>query len=96
MARSNRQRIDETLEHLREGLIPFVEAELKSTYGEDWKDNVNSGLRNELSSRDTGLEWDTYAILKVMFDHWRSVFGQRLGRNERSFLPSRCPKTERQ
>ena len=86
MARSNRQRIDETLEHLREGLIPFVEAELKSTYGEDWKDNVNSGLRNELSSRDTGLEWDTYAILKVMFDHWRSVFGQRLGRNERSYV----------
>ena len=41
MAKTNRQRIDETLEILREGLIPFAEQELSATYGDDWITNAN-------------------------------------------------------
>ncbi len=86
MAKTNRQRIDEALEILREGLIPFAEQELSATYGDDWITNANSGLTHELKVQDGKIQWDTYALLKVMWDHWNSVFKNTLGRVDRNYL----------
>jgi predicted AAA+ superfamily ATPase len=80
MALSNRDRIGKALESLNSGLKPFVEREMKAVHGEKWvQEALQSGLKEEQN-------WDTYALLTVMWNQWNAVFGKPLGRAERSIV----------
>ena len=83
MAKTNHNRIGEALELLNEGLLPFVERELQSVYGDKWKKQTAELF--PVNSYDE-INWDTSAILKVMWDAWNAVFRNTLGHAERSLV----------
>lgn len=87
MAISNHERVGRALELLKEGLIPFVERELKATYG----DNAPSQVRDILiDTRLGGGKKDALhdiAVLLVVLDRlWSDVFKKILGKAERSLV----------
>ena len=85
MAVSNRDRVRKGMDQLVEGLVPFVERELKAKLGGYWKEEVSSRIRG-LKVEDGTVQWDTQALLKAMVDNWMSVFKDVLGFVERSYV----------
>ncbi|MDA1017607.1 MAG: Swt1 family HEPN domain-containing protein [Planctomycetota bacterium] len=82
--RSNHERIATAFDLLVRGVQPFVEAELKSAYGDRWTNAARTSFRD----RDgTGaLKWDAHSVLTVMWDQWNSVFRRRLSHGDRSLV----------
>lgn len=85
MALSNRDRVRKGLNHLKNGLLPFVERELKSKLGSNWVDELTSRSRGIKRDGDS-VHWDTQALLKAMIDNWQGVFRYVLGYVERSYV----------
>jgi predicted AAA+ superfamily ATPase len=83
MAKSNHVHVGEALELLNEGLRPFIERELQAIYKDNWQEEVVEIF--PVSSYDK-INWDTAAILKVLWDLWNAVFRNTLGRTERSLV----------
>ena len=74
-------------EALRDGLVPFVERELKAKLGSSWLKAVNDSLREDLRQRaDGSIAWDTQGLFTVMEKWWSDVFRFPLGRMERSYV----------
>jgi len=88
MAKSNRDKIGSVLELLNEGLIPFVEREMKSKYEKDWITHAQESMREAHIRRDdpSKLHWDTQALLAVLWNQWNPVFRNILGHAERSLV----------
>ena len=88
MAITNHDRVGKALETVNSGLTPFVEREMKSAFGGKWfataKDRLGSGLH--LGGTEQAPEWDTAALLKVLWECWNEVFAKTLGRAERSMV----------
>ena len=75
------------LDHLRDGLVPFVERELKSKLGDHWADKLDESRQYPLKRQHGGtVAWDSQALLKTMVDNWQGVFRLSLGYNERSWV----------
>ena len=81
MAKSNREKIGQAIMLFKSGICPFVERELRSHYGDDWKKQAAESLRF-----DPGDDWDTWALLAVMWEHWNLIFRNTLGPAERSMV----------
>ena len=74
------------LDQLRDGLVPFVERELKSKFGGRWAEKLNENRQYSLKQQlDGTVAWDNQALLKTMVDNWQSIFRFTLGHNERSW-----------
>lgn len=88
MAISNQERIGKAMDLLRAGLAPYIEREVQLA--------VTTGvLRMEALLRyedDPNLskkpidQWDTAALLRLMWDTWNEVFRRTLGFAERSLV----------
>lgn len=76
MAISNKERVGRAIEHLRQGLRPYVEQEMRAAYGSDWI----SAYATETDSKGEP-SFDTQALLKAMIDCWDTAFGRRLKRD---------------
>lgn len=86
MAITNRERIDKGLEQTRIGLVPFVERELKLHLGEDWVSKIEAGFKRLERDSAGNVHWDSYALFKVMWDQWNTVFKNSLGQSERNYI----------
>ena len=88
MAMTNRDRVNRSLELLRDGLAPFVEREFATAYGStDSLTRARSFFRDErLSTEGPMTEWDVAALLSLMVFSWNEVFRQPLGQAERSMV----------
>jgi len=87
MALTNRQRVENGLDLLQVGLVPFMERELKQGLGDTWADQVASGQRQGLKRNPDGsVQWEPQLALKVMIDNWNGVFRNTLGHFERSLV----------
>src|ERR1051326_4376089 len=89
MAQSNHERIGKALELLNDGLRPYLEREMRGIYGDRWVDEAQSGLREDripAKGKTKQPNWDTQALLAVMWERWNDVFGKTLGRAERSIV----------
>lgn len=88
MALSNSERIGKGLELLRDGLLPFVERELLSVYGDEWQERVRQGVKKkrDWKVQNGTVQWDAYLILMVLWNHWHDVFRNTLGHAERSYV----------
>lgn len=89
MAQSNHERIGRALELLNLGLRPFVEREMQAVHGDNWMQAAQAGLREDRApakNKTKGPNWDTQALLAVMWDRWNDVFAKTLGRAERSLV----------
>lgn len=91
MALSNHERIGKALELLNSGLRPYFDRELKAAYtqlGAKLLDMIRDALPGYVA---TGADWDkvnwdTQALLSVMWGNWNTIFGKTLGHAERSLV----------
>ena len=86
MAISNRERVRKGLDETRDGLIPFVERELKAKLGGYWIDEVESRIRGIRKNEDGSIHWDSQALFVAMTGNWQAVFKFVLGHVERSYV----------
>ena len=87
MAKSNRDKVDAALKLLNQGVLPFIEREMQSAYGEAWRANAWETLDHRARPSDpTKVNWDTTTILSVLWSQWNAVFRNVLGHAERSLV----------
>jgi hypothetical protein len=88
MALSNSERIGKGLELLRDGLVPFVEREMKSKYADEWIDQVLQSTPKEQDwiDKDGHVQWDAHRVLLVLWNQWNTVFKKTLGQSERTYV----------
>ncbi len=88
MAITNRQRVEQALELLRQGLAPYLERELNEAIRQLQVDHdILRRLAEDprLANRPI-QEWDVAALLRLMWDTWNDVFRNTLGFAERSLV----------
>lgn len=86
MALTNKERVGRGLDHVRNGLVPFVESRLQEHFGGEWRKRLAEGRSYRLKA-DGSVDWDTYRVLKALEEYWRLVFDRPpLGRAERNFV----------
>lgn len=89
MAITNHERVGKAMELLKDGLIPFVERELKAQYAQQWIEETKSSvsdLQAKLFTNKDKPRWDIAAILSVIWNQWNVVFRKTLGHAERSLI----------
>jgi len=87
MAITNHERVGKAMELLRLGLGPFVEREFQSTYGPQAVAEASRFVGGDrLTAGKPIAEWDSGALLKVMWEGWNEVFRRILGFAERSLV----------
>lgn len=89
MAISNHERVGKALEALNNGLRPFVERELKSTYPKNWFEEARQSLgaaQMQLGKSADEPAWDAASLLVVMWNLWNEVFKKTLGHAERTLV----------
>lgn len=87
MATTNHERVGKALEILKDGLGPFVEREFASAYGNSASTEARRFMSEDRTIADRPVaEWDSAALLKLMWESWNSVFRQTLGHAERSLV----------
>jgi predicted AAA+ superfamily ATPase len=89
MTISNRERVGRALDLLKDGLYPFVEREMRSTYGDKWLVAATPFVSEDRTLRRSVqqiLKQDISELLKLMSNQWREVFKKTLGNAERSLV----------
>jgi predicted AAA+ superfamily ATPase len=87
MAITNHERVGKALELLKAGLGPFVEREIQNAYREKAQERALQFIGEDRLLADKPItQWDTAALLKLMWDAWNSVFRKVLGPAERSLV----------
>ncbi len=88
MSITNNERVGKALNHLREGLAPFVERELQQAFeqGRVNHHTVVGFLEDKLYANRPISEWDVAGLMSVMLGTWQTVFAQTLGNTERSYI----------
>lgn len=93
MAKSNRDRVSDVMDALKEGVGPFVVREYARVYGNRVIDELNnalsSGAYGGLVSRTAeavAREIDTQGCLNAMQRRWEQVFRTTLGKSERGYV----------
>ena len=88
MAITNHERVGKALDLLNAGLRPFVERELKATYKDRWTETARPSFPNwqQTGKNAAELNWDTQALLSVMWDLWNDCFRKILGPSDRSLV----------
>ena len=89
MALTNHERIGKALELLKEGLVPFVERELKAQHAQLWFEQAKasvSELQADLFGTQGKPRWDAAALLIVIWNQWNEVFRKTLGQAERTLV----------
>lgn len=85
MALTNKDRVNRGLEHLRDGLAPFVDRKMQQAKGRAWVQEFNDGQRLHRNPDGT-LHLDNAALLKAMNRYWGEAFSIVLGRTERTLV----------
>src|SRR3990172_9448281 len=87
MAITNHERVGKALELLKSGLGPFVERELNNAY--QAKAQAQAAVfmgEDRLLGKKPIADWDSAALLKLMWESWNEVFRRTLGPSERSLV----------
>src|SRR5579864_5440597 len=87
MATTNHERVGRALDLLRDGLAPFVAREFASAYGDRAMAEAKLLLGEDaINAKRPLAEWDSAALLKLMWDAWNTVFRETLGPAERNLV----------
>jgi predicted AAA+ superfamily ATPase len=89
MAITNHERVGKALDLLKEGLLPFVERELKTKHAQLWFDQAKASLsegQSGLFGTEAQPRWDAATLLTVMWNQWNDVFRKTLGQAERTLV----------
>ena len=86
MATTNRERVGQGLELLRNGLAPYVQREIGARPERVPMDRIRRYADDpRLIDKPIG-EWDVSGLLRLMTDVWREVFQDTLGHSGRSLV----------
>ncbi len=89
MAITNHERVAKALDLLKEGLISFVEREMKAHHGQEWfrhvRDSVGPAQERQFQD-EAHAPWDASSLLAVMWNQWNLVFRKTLGQAERTLV----------
>lgn len=87
MAITNHERVGKAMELLKQGLGPYVDREFRSVFGSRSANELTRFLgEDRINAKRPVAEWDVAALLKLMWESWRDVFGKTLGRFDRSLV----------
>lgn len=88
MAITNHERVGKALELLKTGLGPFVEREIKSAIASNsiTMQSVRGFVDDPILAKKSISDWDTSALVKIMWETWNDVFRRTLGFSERSLV----------
>jgi predicted AAA+ superfamily ATPase len=89
MAITNHERVGKMLDLLKEGLLPFVERELKAKHAQLWFEQAKASLSDSQSGlfgTEAQPRWDAATLLAVMWNQWNEVFRKTLGQAERTLV----------
>jgi predicted AAA+ superfamily ATPase len=89
MAITNHERVGKALDLLKEGLLPFVERELKAKHAQLWFEQAKASLsesQSGLFGTEAQPRWDVATLLAVMWNQWNDVFRNTLGQAERTLV----------
>jgi predicted AAA+ superfamily ATPase len=89
MAITNQERVGKGLELLKDGLVQFVERELKAHDSQGWLGIVRQSVaetqtRLFLDVKKPG--WDAASLLAVLWNQWNTIFRKTLGQAERTLV----------
>ena len=91
MAATNRDRVGQVMDALKEGVSPFAAREFKHSFGKSTLSEAQKILGPAAVADEESLKsLDASALLKFMWDSWNDVFRNVLGNAERSIV--RCQK----
>ena len=77
MAISNRDRIGKTLDHVRDGLLPYISNQLKIKIGHSWETNLPPAKNN--------LQ-DISILIGLFMDHWAGIFKSIHSQSVRAYI----------
>jgi predicted AAA+ superfamily ATPase len=87
MALTNQQRVGKALDLLRAGLGDFIQREFQNKYSDRALAEAQQFLATDRLRGNKALaQWDVAALLRLMWEAWKDVFGQTLGHAERSLI----------
>jgi hypothetical protein len=87
MAITNHERVGKALDLLKDGLGPFVEREIKNTFGVRAVGEINRIMGDDRQTASQPIKaWDSASLLRFMWDGWNEVFRKTLGQAERSLV----------
>ena len=89
MAISNHERVGKALDLVKDGLVPFVERELKSQHAQMWLEEARATVspsQAHLFTSEKTLRWDAASLLAVVWNQWNTVFRKTLGQAERTLV----------
>jgi len=89
MAISNHERVGKALDLVKDGLVPFVERELKSQHAQMWLEEARAAVspsQAHLFTSEKSVRWDAASLLAVVWNQWNTVFRKTLGQAERTLV----------
>jgi len=88
MATTNHERVGKALDLLKDGLVPFVEREMKSQHKQQWLIAARASVAETQTHFFAGSEpqWDSASLLAVLWNQWDPVFKKTLGRADRTLV----------
>lgn len=86
MAKSTRQYVFEGMEHMQNGLHPFVLRSLEAGMGKGWPQEVISRFPEWRPEGNGKFTLDTQKLLKIMERMWNDAFRSVLDRSHRSMV----------
>lgn len=90
MAKSNRNRVGDSLDIFVEGMLPFISREMEVRHGAAWQDKVREIIRENPSTAakaaNANIAWDTALIISVVIKEWQYLFRKKLGPGERAMV----------
>jgi len=89
MAVTNHERVGKALALLNQGLAPYVEREMKAVHKDKWLEEANAALGEDRvtpKKKGKAINFDTQALLVLIWNQWNDVFSKTLGYTERSIV----------
>jgi len=88
MAITNHERVGKSLELLKAGLGPFVDREIKAAIATNSlsMQKVRGFVDDPILANKSIGEWDSAALLKLMWETWNEVFRKTLGFADRTLV----------
>lgn len=83
-----RQRVDAALTELKNGLNPFVAAQMEATYRANWIQRAKQALRDGSFATDRSGKpiFDVTALCNILLSEWQTVFSGVLGKTEQQLV----------
>ena len=87
MAMTNNERVGKGLDLLKAGLAPFAEREFRNLHKASALETAQGYVRGDRLNTDKPIaEWDSAALLALLWDSWNDVFRRTLGQAERTYV----------